>query len=456
MADHELRIADDEGNDLSERFVGNVQFRGPSSMQGYYHNPKATAAAYVNGWWNSGDLGYIADGELFITGRKKDMIIKAGRNLYPEAIEEIVGNIPSIRRGCVIAFGVTDTKLGTEKIVIVAEVKMLEDSTQNLLEEEIVEKVSLGIGVPPDHVVLVPPRTIPKTSSGKLQRSACKHEYLSGQLTKPPRSVQWQMMQLFLSAAANRMRRFFKMLSRFVFTLYVVLIWGVTLIPVWIVALLSPKSFSAKIIKGWSKLLFKFSFCPIHVFHEKNLSQEEHTIFVANHASYTDAFVLLAILPAGTVFVGKKELLSLPIVSSIMRKLNYIAVDRWDMTQNLEDTKTIQQALEKHKSILIFPEGTFTYASGLQIFKAGAFQLAVDTQTVVCPIAIQNTRKLLRSGNYLFTRTPIKVTVCDLLIPTGKEWSDVNYLRQEARKMIAANCGEPVIDLIAQNPNPKN
>lgn len=121
LIDHEIRIVNDAGNELPERMVGNIQFRGPSAMQGYYGNPAATAKTFHNGWWYTGDLGYCVGKELFITGRKKDLIIKAGRNLYPEEIEEIVSQIAGIRRGCIVAFGTTDPESGTEKLIVVAE-----------------------------------------------------------------------------------------------------------------------------------------------------------------------------------------------------------------------------------------------------------------------------------------------------------------------------------------------
>ena len=120
---HEIRIVDDKNLELPERHVGNLQFRGPSSMQGYYHNARATQAVYHDGWIDSGDLAYQVKGEIFITGRRKDLIIKAGRNLYPAEIEELVGSIPGVRQGCVTAFGVTEAQRGTEQLVVVAETR---------------------------------------------------------------------------------------------------------------------------------------------------------------------------------------------------------------------------------------------------------------------------------------------------------------------------------------------
>ena len=118
---HKLRIVDKAGRPVGERMEGRIEFRGPSVTSGYFRNPKATHAALHEGWMDSGDLGYWAQDELFVTGRQKDMIIKAGRNLYPQEVEEIVGAIPGIRKGCVAAFGIHDPAIGTERLVVIAE-----------------------------------------------------------------------------------------------------------------------------------------------------------------------------------------------------------------------------------------------------------------------------------------------------------------------------------------------
>ena len=112
-----------KGGRWASAMEGRIEFRGPSVTEGYWRNPTATRAARRDGWMDSGDLGYWADGELFITGREKDLIKKAGRNLYPQEVEDIVGAIPGIRKGCVAAFGVHDPSVGTERLVVVAETR---------------------------------------------------------------------------------------------------------------------------------------------------------------------------------------------------------------------------------------------------------------------------------------------------------------------------------------------
>jgi acyl-CoA synthetase (AMP-forming)/AMP-acid ligase II len=102
---HQVRIVDSQGGELPPRHVGRLEFRGPSATRGYYRNAEATALLMHDGWLDSGDLAYLADGDIYIAGRLKDMIIRGGRNLYPYELEEAVGGIAGIRRGCVAVFG---------------------------------------------------------------------------------------------------------------------------------------------------------------------------------------------------------------------------------------------------------------------------------------------------------------------------------------------------------------
>jgi len=122
LTDHAIRIVDAGGVELPERREGSLQFRGPSATSGYLRNEKATRLLIgEDGWLNSGDRAYLADGEVFVTGRNKDLIIRGGRNIHPQEIEEAVGAIDGIRQGCVAVFGVPRPEEGGEKLVVVAE-----------------------------------------------------------------------------------------------------------------------------------------------------------------------------------------------------------------------------------------------------------------------------------------------------------------------------------------------
>jgi fatty-acyl-CoA synthase len=175
----EIRIVDpDTGAPLQDREVGELEISGTSVTPGYYKRPDANAELFRDGWLRTGDLAYTLDGELVMCGRIKDVIIVGGRNVFPEDVERAVGDLDGVRAGNVIAFGIEGDR-GRESLVVVAESKA-EDMA--LVRKRVAERVREVVGVPAKDIVLVAPGTLPKTSSGKLQRSLCKRRYDDGQL----------------------------------------------------------------------------------------------------------------------------------------------------------------------------------------------------------------------------------------------------------------------------------
>ncbi|MDQ1505165.1 MAG: fatty-acyl-CoA synthase [Actinomycetota bacterium] len=176
----EIRIIDPVSGDVrADREVGELEIRGTSVTTGYYRRPDATEAAFHDGWLRSGDLGYLVDGELVICGRIKDLIIVGGRNVYPEDVERAAASVEGVRAGNVIAFAV-DGRRGKEALVVVAESR---DPDLESVRAAVAGRVREVVGLPPEEVVLVEPGTLPKTSSGKLQRSLCRSRYLSAALS---------------------------------------------------------------------------------------------------------------------------------------------------------------------------------------------------------------------------------------------------------------------------------
>ncbi len=444
---HEVRVVDEENQVLPERHIGLLQFKGPSSMQGYYGNPEATQAIYHDGWWDSGDLAYLADGEVFITGRKKDVIIKAGRNLYPTEIEDITSTVPGVRKGCIISFGISDPQRGTEKLIIVAETAEKKPAARRQMVEQISEKITTTLDVTPDHVVLVSPGVIPKTSSGKLQRSACKTSYLAGKLTKQRIPAWLQIAKLGIRSASIRVRDVLSTVGKAFYTFYVVLLLSLTMLPIWLALWIFPRNVMARVCKIWARVTLMLVGCPLRVT-GKNNAATSPVIYAANHASYIDPFVLLAILPRNTCFIGKQEVLDMPFVRTFVKKLGYLTVNRLDSAKGVEDTKAIEQVLKNGSSILIFPEGTFSYAAGLRPFKLGAFKVAAETNISICPIALDGTRHVLRGEERLLKPGKIKITFCEAVAPQGKDWQEIAQLKNTVRAEIANYCGEPTLDLI--------
>ncbi len=175
---HEVRVIDDAGNTLPDRKVGEIVFSGPSVAGGYFENPEATAASFRPDGLRTGDLGYMADGEIFVTGRKKDLIILNGRNYDPQSIEWVVADVEGIRMGNVIAF--SRPAKNSEELVIVAETKQGGDIEK--LVTEVRNRVRENFQMNPADVVLLPAGALPKTTSGKLQRQKARAQYLDGSL----------------------------------------------------------------------------------------------------------------------------------------------------------------------------------------------------------------------------------------------------------------------------------
>lgn len=448
IPDHEIRIVDDGGKVLPERHVGQLQFKGPSSMQGYLGNPAATKAIFHNGWIDTGDFAYIADGEVFITGRIKDLIIKAGRNLYAAEIEELTGLVPEIRKGCVIAFGITDKERGTEKLIIVAETREKNPRNRELIIEKINDIISNTLDIAADNIILVQPQIIPKTSSGKLQRSACKQLYLQGKLGKQKLPASFQIGKLALGFLKAKFIKSIQNAAKLLYTTYIAMLFGATLLPVLLTLWFAPQKIAAKVCRYWALTICFLGFCPIRFTNKQNLFKHTPFIFTMNHASYVDALAALAIVPAGTLFIGKSELANTPIIRTFIKKLGAIVVNRLDTSQSVEDSKKIETALANGHSILIFPEGTFSYAVGLRPFKLGAFKLAAETNTPILPLAVLGTRWILRGEERLAKPHVVKVIVGEPITPRANDWQEVMRLKQATREFMAANCGEPTLDFM--------
>jgi fatty-acyl-CoA synthase len=176
----DIRVVDPESLSVChDREVGELEIRGTSVTPGYYGRPDLNDVLFHDGWLRTGDLAYLLDGELVMCGRIKDVIIVGGRNVFPEDVERAVGDIDGVRAGNVIAFGVDSG--GKEGVVVVAETRTADENGST--RRSVAERVRSAIGLPPKDIVLVLPGTLPKTSSGKLQRSLCRDRYNDGDLT---------------------------------------------------------------------------------------------------------------------------------------------------------------------------------------------------------------------------------------------------------------------------------
>lgn len=438
---HEIRIVDDAGWPVGERVEGRIQFRGPSVCRGYYRNPTATLAARVDGWMDSGDLGYLAAGELFVTGRQKDVIIKAGRNLHPQEIEEIVGNLPGIRKGCVAAFGLTDATLGTERLVVVAETRRTEPEERERLRAAAADAVIAALGVPPDTVVIAGPGAVLKTSSGKVRRAATREAYRRGDLERHrPRTERWRLAARRLFWPVERGARGLHALA---YAAWSGLLLVLLVPPLAVLARLVPEGrWVNAVARGWCRLLLRAAGCRLRVRGLEHVPRTGGAVLVANHASYLDAVVLLAALPGDLSFVAKRELLRAPVVGTILRRGGHLFVERFDLARSLADAAAVTRALSTGRTVVVFPEGTFRRSPGLLPFRLGAFLSAVEAGVPVVPVTLRGTREILPAGVKWPRRGAIEVVVGAPLVPHGRQWREAVRLRDLARALIAAALGE--------------
>jgi fatty-acyl-CoA synthase len=434
---HAVRIVDDAGIAVGERVEGRIEFRGPSVMSGYFRNAAATRAVFRDGWCDSGDLGFRADGELFVTGRRKDIIIKAGRKLHPQQVEELVGEVPGIRKGCVAVFGVADTAIGTERLVVVAESRETAPEIRERLRAQIVERVIAGLGIPPDVVAIYGPRTVLKTPSGKIRRSATRDAYSAGRLGAEP-SVRRQWARLLLLDAAARLRRVPDATRALAYAGWVGLVLALAFPLLWALALLLPRGRAVdRATRVWCRVVLTMAGCALRVEGLAHLPARGAALFVCNHASYVDVAALLAAIPAEFRFVAKRELGRAPLIGAVIRKAGHLTVDRVDLSRGVADAEAVTRVLRGGASVLFFPEGTFVRAPGILPFRLGAFKAAVEARCPVIPIGLRGTRDILPAYRWLPRRGGITVTIGCPITPEKSDWREMVRIRDLARAEVA-------------------
>jgi 1-acyl-sn-glycerol-3-phosphate acyltransferase len=454
LPEHEVRVVDDEGRDVDERVVGRLVFRGPSMTSGYYRKPEATAAVMLpGGWLDSGDLAYRADGELHVCGRRKDLIIKGGRNLVPQEIEEAAASVEGVRRGCVVAFGVPSASLGTEALVVVAETRAADEADRERLAAAVTERVAAAVEIPPDRVVLVAPGAVPKTSSGKLRRADTRAQYLAGALGERPRTSLAQTLRLLRAAAAERLRPLAGRVGRGLYALWLALALPAVLLPAWALVVIVPsRRFGFALARASARAALRLAGCRLDVVGLERLPAKGPLVLACNHASYADVAALLALLPPGLLFVAKREVLSYPVIGAFVRRCGHPTVDRWDALQSLADADQLARALAAGGRVLFFPEGTFVAATGLRPFRLGAFAAAARAGAPIAPLALRGTRRVLRGDPRLPRAGRITLWVGEPVLPGGADLPELVALRDRVADRIAAECGEPRLDLVSAGP----
>ena len=453
LAGHEIRIVDATGRELGDRVEGHLEFKGPSATSGYFRNPEQTRKLFHGDWLDSGDFAYLAEGDIYLTGRSKDVIIRAGRNIYPYELEGAVGEITGIRKGCVAVFGSPDPATGTERLVVLAETRETSPAQLETLRERINALALDILGVAADNIVFAPAHSVLKTSSGKIRRAACRELFENG--ATPARAVSLQVARLVWAGILPELRRGIRVLSDVLYAAYTWMLFCLLAPLTWLAAvLLRRHDWSWKASHLSARLFARLAAMPIAVRGLENLTPGAPCVLVANHASYLDGIAVVAALPgelssAGYFsFVAKRELLDNFVSRTYLQHIGSDFVERFESQRSVEDVKQVARSLQSGRSPVFFPEGTFTRIPGLMPFRMGAFVLAAEAGVPVVPVTIRGTRSILRDGHWFPRSGSITVTIGKPLAPEANGWSEALRLRSKARAEILRLCGEPDLSTV--------
>jgi 1-acyl-sn-glycerol-3-phosphate acyltransferase len=445
LRDFQVRIVDEAGRELPERLEGNVQFIGPSATEGYYRNPEATARLRSGLWRNTGDRGYMAAAELFLTGRSKDLIICRGRHIYPEEIERLIGELPYVRKGCVVALGSLDPHTATERLVIVAETYSLNAPQRSELMKSINQCVIQCAGEPPEEIVLAAPHTVLKTSSGKLRRADTRDAYEHGSLQRRSTPVR-QFCRLALETWAPLMRHIYRSSARVAYGLYAWCAFLLLSVPIAIVTVIGLSGARAwHLTHRAAAWLIRAWLISESIQWQGDTTLPKPNIIVANHCSYVDSLFVAALLSAPHRFVASFSWQGWPLLHRYLGKLGTILFPHSGARDALSELRQMTDALGRGSSLVVFPEATFTRAAGLRPFRLGAFEAAVDAGVPVVAVALRGTRSLLRDGQSLMRRGAVQIVVsAPYSAPANSNrFAAAVQLRALARAHIAKYCGEP-------------
>ncbi|GBD43978.1 4-hydroxyphenylalkanoate adenylyltransferase [bacterium HR40] len=440
---HEIRIVDAAGRELPERRQGRIQFRGPSATRGYFRNEAATRALFADGWLETGDLGWLAEGELFVGGRLKDLIIRSGRNIHPQDVEAAVEEVAGVRRGGVAAIAVAGEGEAGERLVVLVETRERDPMRRSALVEAVASRVVEALGEPADEIVLLPPRTLPKTSSGKLRRSLARELFEAGELGRGRAGFGRQLLGLLALALVERGRRLARGVAAFGFALRFWTAIGLMAVPAWLCAMLLPDGPRLRrILRALARIALRSAGVPPRLSGTERLPPPPFVV-VANHASYLDGVVCVAALDVALAFVAKAELGRHPLAGPFLRRIGTLFVTRWQRGEETIDPDAVRRVIGSGRLPLVFPEGTFTRQPGLLRFHLGAFRLACDLGLAVVPVAIRGTRSVLRAGQWFPFRHTIEVEILDLVWPEGRDFAAARRLRDRVRQAILEAVREP-------------
>jgi fatty-acyl-CoA synthase len=426
---HEVRLLDDDGHPVGERVQGRIFFRGLSKTAGYYRNLPATAAVTTeDGWMDTGDLGYWAEGELFVTGRRKDCIIKSGRNIIPQEVEAAAAEAQGVRRGCIAAFGTVDPETGTERLVVVAETRATDSSERRRIEADIMQRIDAVLGMPPDRVELVPPQSIPKTSSGKIRRSEVRSLYERGKLearTRPP-WVQvtrlWarhfrSWVKLGAKTWASRLRH----LGLSAMSLVIAGFCG------GMARLVPGREGSARWARAGARWLLRLQGWQVTMRTGHPTGGRRQAVFFANRSHRLDPVLLVAVLPSPVLLADGFAVNAAGVRTRfLLRPLLVRPVAQAQSPPGGTLRERIRAALGRGCSVVVMSEAPAGTPPELSRFRLDALHAAISTSSPMVPLRIEATP----ASRFI-------VAVGDPIEPVKCGQVPVTELRERLRRSIA-------------------
>jgi 1-acyl-sn-glycerol-3-phosphate acyltransferase len=410
---------------------------------GYFRNPEKTRTLFHGEWAHSGDLAYIANGDVYLTGRVKDVIIRAGRNLYPHELEECIGNVDGVRKGCVAVVAGTDDATGTEKLVVIAETRATDPNVRAKLEKRILDASSTVLEIPPEEILLVQPHSIPKTSSGKLRRSATRELYENGTLGQPGRALWWQLGRLMVSAAAGRMMRGLRTVGDYAYAGWWWIILVLLAACVWLLVLMLPRRrWRHAVIGSAVRTLFLLTGIRFEIEQLTSVPQRD-VVIVANHASYLDGAVISAAIGGPLTFLVAERFGRQFVAGNLLRRIGTIFVG--DVSAGLREAEEATlAAVHDGERLVVFPEGRVRRMPGLLSFYPGPFLIAAKANVPILPVTLVGTRSVLRDSNQWFPRrAPVSVRIGKPMRAEGQNFEAAIKLGKAVREEILSHCQEP-------------
>jgi acyl carrier protein len=436
---HEIRLVDDENRELGERIRGRVFFRGPSMTSGYYRNPEATHSILSeDGWMDSGDLAYWADGELYVTGRLKDCIIKSGRNIVPQEVEAAVAEVAGVRRGCVAAFGSADSATGTERLIVVAETRAQDAQELERIEAEMINRVDAVLGIPPDHVVLVRPQTILKTSSGKIRRNATRALYERGKLETRKRPPWLQIVRLWLGNFDSWTRLSAQRLGSRLGSAWSSSLSLVTALAAGTLARAMPGEPAAGMIRTAARWLLRFRGRRVVVQGAERIPRAQPTVLVAARNGPLDPLVLAAVLPTCFAIADNAALVPLPAPARfLLLPLVIRRLAGHETPPGGSRRERMVAALKKGRSVLVLAEGPLAAPPQLSRFRLDALHAAATAGCKVVPVALRSRLDLLdprRAGR----KEVVKVFAGEAMPPPSSDPRQIATFRESVRSALGS------------------